>query len=633
MQTRLQFALFAEKSEWVPPAELPSIEGFDEIAIDVETRDPNLKVRGPGWPRNDGEIIGFAVATKAWSIYLPINHLGGGNLDRRIVTRWMKTVCESPADKVMHNAQYDLGWLHAHGLTVKGRVFDTMVAANLLDENRFSYSLNSLAYDYLGKVKAETGLNAAAREFGVDPKGEMWKLPAMYVGPYAEADAALTLELWGLLKARIAQESLTTVWDLETRLLPCLLQMTIRGVRFDIDRAERLKQELRRREKAAQAALRDAAGFDVEIWAAASIARAFDKVGIPYGRTDKGAPSFTSSFLSTHEHPLAKAVHTAREVNKVQGTFIDGLMGHVHNGRVHGHINQTRSDDGGTVTGRISMSNPNLQQIPARNPELGPLVRGLFLPEEGQKWAGIDFSQQEPRILVHYAALYGQSRNLDLPGVAEFVKSYQENPGHDFHQLVAEMAGISRKVAKVINLAMMYGMGVNKLAGQLDISVEEAKALTKQYHERVPFVQALSKAVQNRVDDPRSEGALRTLRGRKCRFDLWEPVGYEMHKAMKHAEALAAHGPTVRLRRAMTYKALNRLIQGSAADMTKQAMVGLFENGETPMLQVHDELCFSVDNAEHAQRLAAQMETAIPLSIPFRCDIALGDSWGGAKDI
>jgi DNA polymerase I-like protein with 3'-5' exonuclease and polymerase domains len=195
------------------------------------------------------------------------------------------------------------------------------------------------------------------------------------------------------------------------------------------------------------------------------------------------------------------------------------------------------------------------------------------------------------------------------------------------------MAGIPRKTAKVINLAMMYGMGVNTLAYQLDLSVDESKALTKQYHERVPFVKALTTAVQRRVDDPRSNGTLRTLRGRKCRFDLWEPQGFQAHKAMKHNEALAAHGPTVQLKRAFTYKALNRLIQGSAADMTKQAMVNIYQNGQTPLLQVHDELCFSVESAEQARDLSKQMEEAIPLAVPFRCDIALGPSWGEAEEL
>ena len=634
MTGKLQFAMFAPKTEWVPPSEFPSVDGFDEIAIDVETRDPGIKTHGPGWPRRSGEVVGFAVATKAWSVYLPIGHLGGGNLDRRLVLRWMEKVCDSPAVKVMHNASYDLGWLRATGLTVRGPVYDTMVAANLLDENRFSYSLNSLAYDLLGKAKVESGLNAAAKEFGVDPKGDLWKLPAMYVGSYAEGDASLTLELWQHLKLALTQDSLETVWQMETALLPCLVDMTERGIRIDTDRAERLKQLLKSRERDALARIRTEAGFNVEIWAAQSIAKAFDAQSIPYGRTATGAPSFTAGFLASVEHPLAKAIVTARELNKMQGTFINGLLEHVYNGRIHSHINQIRSDDGGTVTGRFSMSNPNLQQIPARNPELGPMVRSLFLPEEGQQWAGIDFSQQEPRILVHYAHAYGQSRGMDLPGIAEFVDSYQTNPRHDFHQLVADMAGIPRKTAKVINLAMMYGMGVNKLADQLDLTVDDAKNLTKQYHERVPFVKALTTAVQRRVEDPRSGGSLRTLRGRKCRFDLWEPQGFQAHKALKHAEALATHGPTVQLQRAFTYKALNRLIQGSAADMTKQAMVNIYQQDkEMPLLQVHDELCFSVTDAGHALRLSKRMEEAIPLAVPFKCDVALGPSWGEAEEL
>ncbi len=625
--------MFAKPSEWVPPAEFPSIEGFDEIAIDTETRDPNLKTMGPGWPRQDGEIIGFAVATRGWSVYLPIAHLGGGNLDKRLVLKWMKHVCESPVDKVMHNAQYDLGWLRATGLKVNGRVFDTMVAANLVDENRFSYSLNALAYDYLGKVKAEGGLTAAAREFGVDPKGEMWKLPAMYVGPYAEGDASLTLELWDHLKAAIAKESLTTVWDLETRLLPCILDMTWRGVRFDIDKAERARQYVRKAEKDAMARIRSMAGMDVEIWAAQSIAKSFDKLSIPYPRTDKGSPSFKSSFLSSCEHPLAKAIDEAREVNKINGTFIDGLMNTVRNGRIHSHINQIRSDDGGTVTGRISMSNPNLQQIPARNPVLGPLVRGLFLPEEGETWAGIDFSQQEPRILVHYAALYGQSRGIELPGVSEFVRSYNENPNHDFHQLVADMAGISRKQAKVINLAMMYGMGAGKLADQLGIDLDEAKALTKVYHARVPFVKSLTQGVQKHVESAKSSGTIRSLKGRKCRFDLWEPDTFEMSKAMPYEEAVNHYGPTTRLKRAYTYKAVNRLIQASAADMTKKAMVDIYESGTTPLLQVHDELAFSVASVEQAKQLAEMMENALPLAVPSKCDIEIGPNWGEFSEV
>ena len=375
-------------------------------------------------------------------------------------------------------------------------------------------------------------------------------------------------------------------------------------------------------------------GHDVEIWAAASIAKAFDKVGISYPRTEKGAPSFTKTFLSEHPHELAQSIVKARNLNKTQGSFIDGLIKHVaRDGRVHSHINQVRSDQGGTVSGRISMNNPNMQQIPSRDPEIGPLIRRLFMPEEGEQWAAIDFSQQEPRILTHYAKVFGDYRQLDMPGVEEFVSAYNEDPNMDFHTMVAEMADIPRKQAKVINLAMMYGMGAQKLATQLDIELDEAKALVKKYHARVPFVKGLTQGIQRHLEDPRSPGSIRSLKGRKCRFDLWEPDSFEMNKAMPYEEAVTAYGPTTRLKRSYTYKALNRLIQASAADMTKQAMVDCYKQGKTPMLQVHDELAFSVKDAEEAKKLALIMTEAEKLVVPNKCDIEIGPNWGEYVEI
>lgn len=634
MNGKLQMAMFPPKSEWVPPADLPDITGASQIAIDVETKDPNLKVHGPGWARGDGHVVGYAIAVDGWKCYLPIRHMGGGNLDERIVNKWLKKVFECPADKIMHNAQYDLGWIKRMGFTVNGRIIDTMVTASLLDENRFSYSLNALCYEYLGKTKSEKTLVEAAQDFGVDPKGEMWKLPAMYVGPYAETDAEITLDLWNHFKTLLIKEDLMTVWELETALLPCLVDMTWNGVRVDVDKAERTKQQLKREEKETLKKIKDLAGFEVEIWAAESIAKSFDKLKLPFPRTEKGAPSFTKDFITSHDHELPRLIAHARNINKTSGTFIDSILKHVtKEGRIHSHINQIRSDDGGTVSGRISMNNPNLQQIPARDPIFGPMIRGLFLPEEGKQWTSIDFSQQEPRILVHYAKAYGDSRNQPFIGVEEFVNAYNNNPDMDFHNMVSEMAEIPRKQAKVINLGMIYGMGVNKLSDQLNISVDEAKALTKQYHDRVPFVRGLMQAVQRHLENPRSSGRLRSLKGRACRFDLWEPVSYDMHKAMKKEDAIAAHGPTVPLRRAYTYKALNRLIQASAADMTKQAMLDLYTRGITPMLQVHDELVFSVDTVEEAKIISDVMINAVLLSVPSKCDIEMGPNWGEIKEI
>ena len=628
----LQMHMFAPKSEWVPPHDLPDLTEAKRIAIDVETRDPNIKANGPGWATGDGEVVGYAIATDTWSGYIPIRHNGGGNLDERIVNRWLKKVFECPADKIMHNAQYDAGWIRRMGFDLKGKIFDTMLIGSLLDENRFSYSLNALAFDYLDKTKSEKLLNEAAQAFGLDPKSEMYKMPAMFVGPYAEADAEITLELFNFFQSKIISEGVSDIVDLETRLLPCLIDMTWRGVRVDLDKAERLRDELLKREKGVLQSIRKLTGMDVEIWAAQSIAKAFEKLELSYPRTEKDAPSFTKSYLSDHEHELPKLIVEARNLNKTSGTFINTILKHCRSdGRIHSHINQIRSDDGGTVSGRISMNNPNLQQIPARDPELGPMIRGLFLPEEGDQWAAIDFSQQEPRILVHYAHVFGQNRNSPLRGAEEFVTMYNSDPKTDFHTMVAEMAQIPRKQAKTINLGMMYGMGVNKLADQLGIEADEARDIIKQYHSRVPFVKGLMNGVMNRLNEKDSKGELRSLLGRKCRFPLWEPDGFEMNKALPFEDAVKTYGDTVRLKRAYTYKALNRLIQASAADMTKKAMVDLYESGHLPLIQIHDEIAMSVKTVADAKNIAKIMENALPLSVPNLCDVEVGPSWGSAR--
>ena len=630
--TQLQHVLFQKDTDWTPPETLPDLSNAKEIAIDLETKDPNLKLLGPGWARKDGEIIGYAVAVDGWSGYLPVKHFGGGNLDDAIVRKWMDSVCKTNAKKIMHNAQYDLGWLLSEGFTVNGTVIDTMVVTSLLDENRFSYSLNAVVYDLLNKTKSEKVLNQTARDFGVDPKSEMWKLPAMFVGEYAQADAELTLELWQTTKNTISNENLTTVFNLETELLPCLVDMTLKGVRIDMDGVEKTKQVLIKKEKNALSKIKHITGFDVEIWASQSIQKAFDTVGLSYPKTEKGAPSFTKSFLSTHEHELAKYILEAREYNKTNGTFVNTLTRHVgKDHRIHGHINQIRSDEGGTVTGRISMSNPNLQQIPSRHEELGPMIRSIFLPEINEQWASIDYSQQEPKILVHFASAYQESQKIKIPKVDEFVDGYTNNPNMDFHTMVAEMADIPRKSAKTINLGMFYGMGVNKLADQLDVTKDEAKELTLQYHSRVPFVKRLMEAVSNRVQYGSSDGSVRSILGRKCRFNLYEPTNFGMHKAMPFEEAKAHYGDTTHLRRAYTYKALNRLIQASAADMTKKAMVDLYKEGIIPLIQIHDELAVSVKNKKEAENISEIMENAVKLKVPMKTDIELGSSWGQAK--
>jgi DNA polymerase I-like protein with 3'-5' exonuclease and polymerase domains len=511
--------MFPTITEWVPPEVFPNLSTAKEIAIDLETCDPHMESFGPGWPRNDGFIAGYAVAVDGWNGYFPIAHGGGGNLDKRLVERWITDVLATPADKVMHNAAYDCGWLRANGFAINGRIVDTMLAAPLIDENRFNYSLNSLGFDYLKKVKSEALLKQAAADFGVHPKKELWKLPAMYVGEYAEQDAALTLELWHYFKIKMRQEEVESIFSLETEVFPVLMNMTQRGIRFDRTKAEQLIDRLQKREKAIYQELKSACGSGVDIWAAQSIAVAFDKLGVAYGKTEKGLPSFTKGFLETCEHPVAKLIVEARETNKTHSTFLQPYLDFsAKTGRIHPHVNQMRNEDGGTVTGRLSMANPNLQQVPARHEIIGPLVRSLFLPEEGELWASNDFSSQEPRLLVHYAHL------LDLPGANKMVDAYNNDPNTDFHQMVADMAGIKRKAAKTIGLGLMYGMGKGKLGGELDLSAEEASELINTFHTKVPFLKGTVNAVMKRIEHPASGGSIRTLLGRKCRFPLWEPV-------------------------------------------------------------------------------------------------------------
>ena len=616
--------MFPTPTEWVPPQSFPNLSTAKEIAIDLETCDPNMESMGPGWPRGDGYIVGYALAVDGWSGYFPVAHGGGGNLDKRLVERWIRDVLALPCDKIMHNAAYDAGWLGASGFTVNGRIYDTMLAAPILDENRFSYSLNALGFDYLQEVKSEQGLKQAAADFGVHPKKELWKLPAMYVGEYAEQDAALTLKLWQNFKAKMRIEDVEHIFNLETEVFPVLLNMTRVGIRFDREKCAELIDNMRKREKELLQQMKSQVGTPVDVWAAQSIAVAFDRLGIAYSKTTNGLPSFTKGFLDSCEHPLAKMIVEAREVNKTHSTFLQPYMDFsAKTGRIHPHVNQMRSDDGGTVTGRLSMANPNLQQVPARHEIIGPMVRGLFLPEDGELWASNDFSSQEPRLLVHYASLLG------LPGADTMVDAYRNDPNTDFHQMVADMAGIKRKPAKTIGLGLMYGMGKNKLAGQLDLSVDEASELIDSFHKNVPFLKGTVNAVMKRIEHPASGGAIRTLLGRKCRFPLWEPMEWGVNKALPREQAVIEYGQ--RIKRAGTYKGLNRLIQGSAADQTKAAMVALAKAGFRPILQVHDEVALSVTDREQAKEAAEIMAQAARLEVPSRCDVEVGPSWGEAK--
>ena len=616
----IQRPLFTPQTEWIPPQDFPDLSAHDEISIDLETKDPNLKTMGSGSVTGRAEIVGIAVAVKDWSGYYPIAHEGGGNMDKKKVLNWFQDVLKTPAVKIFHNAMYDVCFIRAAGLRINGSIVDTMIAGSLVDENRFRYDLGSMGRDYVGKGKNEAVLKETADVWGVDAKSEMYKLPAMYVGEYAEQDATLTLALWQEMKKEIIHQDIQSIFELECELFPCLIDMRFLGVRVDLEAATALKNKLSSQEKECLYKVKKETGVDTQIWAARSIAQVFQKLNLPFDRTEKtDSPSFTKNFLQNHAHPLVKLIARAREINKAHTTFIDTILKHQHKGRIHAEINQLRSDQGGTVTGRFSYSNPNLQQIPARNKELGPAIRSLFIPEEGMSWGCFDYSQQEPRLVVHYAGLQ------NLYGVDEVLDAYNEGDA-DFHTIVADMAEIPRSQAKTINLGLFYGMGKNKLQAELGVSKDKAEDLFKQYHNKVPFVKKLMDNVMQRAQ---SSGKIRTLLGRLCRFHLWEPNQFGIHKALPHDAALMEHGPGIK--RAYTYKALNRLIQGSAADMTKKAMIELHKEGITPHIQVHDELDISVISPLEAAKIKDIMESAVDLEVPNKVDYESGPNWGSIK--
>ena len=545
-------------------------------------------------------------------------------MDAALTTAWMQNVLKTPATKIFHNASYDVGWLLVNGFEINGKIVDTMITAALINENRYSFSLNACAKDYLGEIKNETYLNEKAKEWGIDPKQDLWRLPAGYVGFYAEQDAGLTLRLLKHLKQEIIKQNLNDVFDMEMELLPHLINIRRTGIRVDEEKAASLKKEFKQKESKLLNEIKEKTTMGVDIWAARSVAQVFDRIGVDYPRTPKtGEPSFTQNWLVNCDNPIAQLIRQAREINKFHSTFIDSIQRYVHKGRIHSEINQLRSDQGGTVSGRLSYSNPNLQQIPARNKEYGDKIRSLFLPEEGRQWGSFDYSQQEPRLVAHYAAAVDNN----FTGADEFIEAYK-NEAADFHQIVADMAGISRTNAKTINLGLFYGMGKAKLAKELGISKDAADNLLNKYHSRVPFVKKLAEAVTGSAS---KYGFIRTIKGRKCRFDMWEPATFGMNKAMQYEEAKAIYGNNIR--RAFTYKALNRLIQGSAADQTKQAMINCYKAGYMPLLQIHDELCFSINEENDIKGVKEVMENAIEnLKVPFKVDVAIGKSWGEAKE-
>ena len=603
--------------------EFPSLAGQGMISVDLETCDPDLKTRGPG-PHRGGFIAGVAIGTAAgFRAYLPVGHEGGPNMDRRKVLRWLQEQMLLPVPKVGAKLSYDLMFMLAAGIRSVGPYYDVQVAESLLDENKFVYSLESIAKQYLGVGKLGEEMDAwLVEHFGKkNPRNSIWRAPPEVVAPYAVSDVDLPLRILKIQEPELRKQDLWDLFLLESRLTPALVEMHACGVRVDLAAAEEMERSMGGDQAKLQKQMKRQVGFDVEVWAAKSLAKAFDELGLEYPRTKKtNAPSFLAPWLDAHPHPFANKVRRVRWLDKMRGTFLRGciLEGH-HNGRVHTQFNQLKSEEGGTVTGRLSSKQPNLQFIPVRTDE-GKLLRAMFLPEEGTRWAKLDYSQIEYRLIVHDAAC------LDLKGAPEVVDRYHNEAGVDFHQVVADMTGLSRQSAKTINFGLAYGEGRVKLAGQLGLTLDEADTLLRTYHSRAPFIRPLADFCMRSAS---RVGEVRTLLNRKRRF-LW---GKENRDGTFFLSSKRFHGA----QRMFTHKALNARVQGSAADIMKKAMVEVYEDSQCRKeavlhLTVHDELDISVAPTKKgsavAQRVKEIMEDTVQLKVPLEVDLEFGANWG-----
>jgi DNA polymerase I-like protein with 3'-5' exonuclease and polymerase domains len=612
------------KPEWVRPS-FPDETQIKQVAIDLETYDPEIKNLGGGWATGKGYVVGVAISIEGFDGYFPVRHARGGNFPEEEVKNWLRKLFKHDPIVICHNASYDIGWLRRWGVECNvSKIYDTLIAAPLVDENRFSYSLDNLAKDYLNERKQGNILVDFGKEHGFKAIENMHMVPVEYVGVYAEQDTRLTLKLWEFLRVEIQKQGLTDVFNLETDLLRLLIEMRWKGVRVDLDKAEKTKKFFKAEEEKIYTKITKETGIKIDesdIYTAASLQKVFDQLGEKYERTQiNNQAKISNEAMRESKNPLIQSLSVAREYNKAHTTFIDSILKHQVDGRIHAEINQLKGEYGGTVTGRLSMNNPNLQQVPARNEAIGPKIRSLFLPEEGHKWASLDYSQQEPRLLVHYAKKHG------LEGADTLIKFFHE--GKDFHQVTADMAGISRKEAKTIGLGLMYGMGIAKLAASLDISPEQARALKDKYNDNVHF---LNNIIIKATRYTEQNGYITTLLGRRCRFELYENKDFSDKRMMSKENALKTWGWN-EIKRAGTYRALNRLIQGSAADQTKKAMVNLWKDvGVIPMIQIHDELNVSVANETQVKEIKEIMESAVELHVPVKCDAEIGDNWGEIK--
>lgn len=640
---------------WKAPREFPRLDGCPWLSFDLETKDPNLLTHGPGWARGDGHIVGVSIAAPGARWYFPVRHevKPEENLDPANVFPWLRHTFQQHGKKpvIGANLLYDIGWAGEEGIEVNGPCYDVQFAEALLTEAA-KVRLDELGKKYLGEGK-ETNLlyQWSCDYYGGKPterqRTNIYRCPPSLVGPYAEEDAELPAQILPIQWQTLAREGLLDLYELETKLIPILIKMRRAGVTVDIGRAEYARDAIAANVKELNARLKNMVGFEVNVDANESLQKAFKELRIDMPLDpETHRPSFTKDTLPLVEHPVAELILLIRKRDKVRSTFIESAILEKHvKGKLHCQFHPLRSDEGGARSGRFAGSHPNLQQVPSRDEELAALVRELFVPDMGHpRWRRYDYQQIEYRFLAHFAV--GQ-------GSDALRQQYIDNPETDYHvnaqKLVADFTGqtIPRKPIKNFNFGMTFGMGRAKMLADIRREVMSLGAASKfdadglfdAYHEALPFTRATLEHYQRQA---LSCGYVTTILNRRSRFDLWEPdvrerrggLNLERAPALPYELALRTYG---KIKRAYGHKALNRVLQGSAADLMKRALVNLYESGVlefvgVPRLTIHDELDFSdplADENDPAWKFVKHtFENAIKLRIPVFADEETGPSWG-----
>lgn len=543
---------------------------------------------------------------------------------------------------VNHNIKFDAHFLRGEKIELpEDRIDCTMVRSALIDEHRFSYSLDSLAKDCLGAEKVDI-YNELAELFGGKATREaqmknLHRAPSKLAGKYAKMDPELAIRLWLWQEEEIKKQGIQKICDFERRLLPVLIDIERRGVAVDEDRAVKSVKNADNLIAKAQSDLDRLAGKPVNANSPPQMRALFgaEKVehngrvywqtssGFRLESTDNGQASIGKDSLRAMAglgDERAKKVLALRQMIKAKSFLKDHILGHAVNGRVYPNYNQTKSDnDLGTGSGRFSINDPALQQIPARDVDIASQVRPCFLPEEESVWACADWEQFEFRWFAHYTK---------DPGI---LKRFADDPDTDFHQVVSDITGISRNPrfagdanAKQINLGLVFGMGQGEMAFQMGLEYTErvgedgrvwknagpkAQEIFEKYHSAIPGVRAMLNQASSIA---RNKGFVRTIMGRHIRF----PRGR------------------------FTHKAGGLVFQGTSADCIKQKMIELHpvskKEGFDIILSVHDELDFSFPKKEakwQSSLVKEALETfdgvkcPIQCRVPIRSSVATGLNW------